>query len=544
MLSTVAPIGREAVFMSQEIKQEGGKGFIKFILLRSRRQELQKIAMMSLVFVLLVSAFCGSAYADCIPAEEGQTTNITCAVDKTSCPELINQSFQWFSNLSIVATYGPDVSSNSSQDGISVTNDNSISTLTIGNVSRSAPMNMETKWKCVGVCFDSSVACAKLQIYAKPKDPVCTINQIEKMGENLTFTVTCLTRKVYPEAKCKFAWQKSDGTGEPKLQDSVITYKHTTTGESPVYYTSECTLSVQSVRVPGEGTHSLLGYIYPGVDGGEKLLDPVYIPVNVSGSGGELKTQGTHDENSTNNNKSKDRVLTFIDNTTLIVAAAAIFIVLVLIIAIALLARQNKFMKLRMMLQSETATSMREFYNSEPTSGGVTIQNEEVSGVSDRSASCDVDGSPTPSNRDRKGVYPKSTYTEQSPLPPSSSSSNVAAAPRSAGSRPRVPTLPPPETPTPKRPPSEMYVTPSSVHVDDKEEAAISHVNRNRNFSGQSNWAFVHEASADSGIYEMREGSSELDTGNSDTNLRSLQDKVQPRPHTKWRSQVPPVPAN
>ena len=44
-------------------------------------------------------------------------------------------------------------------------------------------------------------------------------------------------------------------------------YSHTETGETPVYYRSQCSVSV-SVQELGEGTHSFTGYIYPGVTGG------------------------------------------------------------------------------------------------------------------------------------------------------------------------------------------------------------------------------------------------------------------------------------
>ena len=43
-------------------------------------------------------------------------------------------------------------------------------------------------------------------------------------------------------------------------------YSHTPTGETPVYYRSQCSVTV-SVQELGEGTHSFTGYIYPGVTG-------------------------------------------------------------------------------------------------------------------------------------------------------------------------------------------------------------------------------------------------------------------------------------
>ena len=43
-------------------------------------------------------------------------------------------------------------------------------------------------------------------------------------------------------------------------------YSHTETGGTPVYYRSQCSVSV-SVQELGEGTHSFTGYIYPSVTG-------------------------------------------------------------------------------------------------------------------------------------------------------------------------------------------------------------------------------------------------------------------------------------
>ena len=44
-------------------------------------------------------------------------------------------------------------------------------------------------------------------------------------------------------------------------------YSHTETGGTPVYYRSQCSVSV-SVQELGEGTYSFTGYIYPDVTGG------------------------------------------------------------------------------------------------------------------------------------------------------------------------------------------------------------------------------------------------------------------------------------
>ena len=55
---------------------------------------------------------------------------------------------------------------------------------------------------------------------------------------------------------------------------TIPTYNHKQTGESPVYYRSECSVSVP-VEDLGEGTHSFQGYIYPDVSGGKSLVGPI-----------------------------------------------------------------------------------------------------------------------------------------------------------------------------------------------------------------------------------------------------------------------------
>ena len=62
--------------------------------------------------------------------------------------------------------------------------------------------------------------------------------------------------------------------GGPVPIATTPTYSHTPTGETPVYYRSECSVSVP-VEDLGEGTHSFQGYIYPDVTGGKTLVGPM-----------------------------------------------------------------------------------------------------------------------------------------------------------------------------------------------------------------------------------------------------------------------------
>ena len=60
------------------------------------------------------------------------------------------------------------------------------------------------------------------------------------------------------------AYLYSQGGNSVEITNPV--YSHTETGGTPVYYRSQCSVSV-SVQELGEGTHSFTGYIYPGVTG-------------------------------------------------------------------------------------------------------------------------------------------------------------------------------------------------------------------------------------------------------------------------------------
>ena len=62
--------------------------------------------------------------------------------------------------------------------------------------------------------------------------------------------------------------------GTPEMISTIPEYDQTETGDSLVYYSSRCSVSV-AVEDLGEGTHSFQGYIYPDVTGGEDLVDAI-----------------------------------------------------------------------------------------------------------------------------------------------------------------------------------------------------------------------------------------------------------------------------
>ena len=62
----------------------------------------------------------------------------------------------------------------------------------------------------------------------------------------------------------------------PVAISATPSYYHTPTGESPVYYRSQCSLNIP-VEDVGIFTHSLQAYIYPDVTGGEALVDAIAV---------------------------------------------------------------------------------------------------------------------------------------------------------------------------------------------------------------------------------------------------------------------------
>ncbi|KAK3741882.1 hypothetical protein RRG08_065455 [Elysia crispata] len=138
------------------------------------------------------------------------------------------------------------------------------STLTINSVSRTDPLDMEVKWTCEPCTGDSITVCDKLEVYAPPESPSCTLRENTESGDIKSVTVSCSTSKVYPRARCRIYREKDGGNSVEIATNSV--YSHTETGETPVYYRSQCSVTVP-VQELGEGTYSFTGYIYPGVTG-------------------------------------------------------------------------------------------------------------------------------------------------------------------------------------------------------------------------------------------------------------------------------------
>ncbi|GFO08831.1 hypothetical protein PoB_003533600 [Plakobranchus ocellatus] len=152
-----------------------------------------------------------SVKPDCIPAEEGQAIILTCTVNPAALAcSGITTILDWRVNkpTSVIACNSNRCGGGySSRYGFSAIISTSSSTLTIYNVSRTDPFNMETRWTCRPCTADRKAvtACNKLEVYAKPENPSCTVRENTAVpGDIESVTVSCSTTKVYPRAKCSF----------------------------------------------------------------------------------------------------------------------------------------------------------------------------------------------------------------------------------------------------------------------------------------------------------------------------------------------------
>ncbi|GFN93544.1 hypothetical protein PoB_002005000 [Plakobranchus ocellatus] len=213
---------------------------------------------------------------DCRPAEEGQETTLTCTVNTAALAcSGITTILEWRVNkpASVIECNSNRCGGGySSVYGFSATITTSGSTLTIFNVSRTDPFNMETRWTC-RPCTGSGTevtACSRLEVYATPENASCTVRENTAVpGDIESMTVSCSTTKVYPEAKCSFEQRTNEGTFV--TINKSPTYNHTPTTGTPVYYRSECSVDVPVAEL-GEGTHTFRAFIYPDVTDGRNLV--------------------------------------------------------------------------------------------------------------------------------------------------------------------------------------------------------------------------------------------------------------------------------
>ncbi|GFO28848.1 hypothetical protein PoB_005535300 [Plakobranchus ocellatus] len=226
-------------------------------------------------YLLLLLSTLNPVKSDCRPVEEGQETTLTCTINTAtlSCPSAIALIWKKADTGIVAVCESHQCSNYLNSDSFSATISKRGSTLAITNVSRIDPFNMEDKWTC-RLCGDDKkeiTACDKLEVYAKPEKPSCTVRENKDGSDDIeSVTVSCSTINVYPTAKCSFKRRKNGG--KFITINKSPTYNHTQTTGSLVYYWSECSVDVP-VEELGEGTHSFSTFIYPDVTDGIDLVD-------------------------------------------------------------------------------------------------------------------------------------------------------------------------------------------------------------------------------------------------------------------------------
>ncbi|KAK3783369.1 hypothetical protein RRG08_052872 [Elysia crispata] len=78
-------------------------------------------------------------------------------------------------------------------------------------------------------------ACDKLEIYALPESPSCTVSEDTESGDIKSVNVSCSTSKVYPKARCRFY----------NATDRASRYEHLTySGDESMLYTHGTSRSI------------------------------------------------------------------------------------------------------------------------------------------------------------------------------------------------------------------------------------------------------------------------------------------------------------
>ncbi|KAK3760878.1 hypothetical protein RRG08_066900 [Elysia crispata] len=119
------------------------------------------------------------------------------------------------------------------------------STLTIYNVSRTDPFDMEVKWICEQCRGYPITACNKLEVYAPPESPSCTVREDTESGDIKSVNVSCSTSKVYPKARCRF-FREKDRKRPVTIPNPV--YSHTPTVAVQQLYHFFCSHSQKHIQ--------------------------------------------------------------------------------------------------------------------------------------------------------------------------------------------------------------------------------------------------------------------------------------------------------
>ncbi|GFR72746.1 cell adhesion molecule 3 [Elysia marginata] len=189
--------------------------------------------------VLLLLCYCSSDVQACSPVEEGHSTTLRCSNLGSSCNWIMLPVLFWYAEAEGDSIVGCDGETCHLDDDKRDTR-----LILIGN-------NDEDD---VDDDIDNDVANGD-------EDNDNDVDNDDDVDDDDVMTTMMMMMMMIIMAM---------GNNRKRFTTSPV-YTHTETGETPVYYRSQCSLSVP-VGDLGEGTHSFQGYIYPDVSDGEKLV--------------------------------------------------------------------------------------------------------------------------------------------------------------------------------------------------------------------------------------------------------------------------------
>ncbi|KAK3803264.1 hypothetical protein RRG08_049648 [Elysia crispata] len=239
----------------------------------SRSSMLSNISIQSQQYVI---KYLHTVAAVCYPAEEGKTAMLSCVISTASCPNgVVTLTWQAEAASEHVIECSLGICTSFYGSSFSATYTSTLSTLTIRNVSRVDPFNMETRWYCEACGQTPLNACDdKLQIFYIDPLTVWQHSMINtESGDISSFTYGMETTKVYPPAIIDIYFRRTDsqqGYLSTNLTSAAMC-NHTEVGSGPVYYTSECWVTVP-VDERSEGRNRFQGYTTAGLEALRKAL--------------------------------------------------------------------------------------------------------------------------------------------------------------------------------------------------------------------------------------------------------------------------------
>ena len=103
----------------------------------------------------------------CSPVREGQPTTLSCNVNPASCPSDSLLTWRFDSRIAAQCFRSIQCGVRSDFSATATISSAGSSKLTINNVSRTDPFNMEVKWTCETCVGDSITVCDKLEVYGE-----------------------------------------------------------------------------------------------------------------------------------------------------------------------------------------------------------------------------------------------------------------------------------------------------------------------------------------------------------------------------------------